>query len=193
MCVLRHPAVGVLQARHVGAGAGAGHCGVCWCCCVGVSIWWPAAAKPCVSLVIVSRRALMQSLRRLRNVVPLFAHVGVRVCPQAVEKDIDFLRVDCQPVAAAIRMQADVWKADYGRILRTVALQKMESVENTIATLNVGLSTAPTDLMSLKHVLAVIAEVREMKVTCPCASIAGHCHAIGGVDWFAGWLVLSGC
>ena len=84
--------------------------------------------------------------------------------PQAVEKDIDFLRVDCQPIAESIRNQAEVWKTDYGRILRTVALQKMETIENTIATLNVGLSTAPTDLLSLKHVLAVIAEVREMKM-----------------------------
>ena len=60
-----------------------------------------------------------------------FSKLATLVQEQAVEKDIDFLRVDCLPVAVAIRKQAEVWKADYGRVLRVVALQKMEALEVT--------------------------------------------------------------
>jgi hypothetical protein len=76
--------------------------------------------------------------------------------------------VDCLPVAVAIRMQADRWREEYGKVLREVAVKKMVTLEDRISQLNAGLDTVPSDLMTLKHVLAVIAEIRERKMVRCC-------------------------
>ena len=93
-----------------------------------------------------------------------FSKLATTVEQQAMEKDFDFLRVDCKAVAVAIRNQAEAWKVDYGRILRTIAFTKMTALKERINAFNEGLATVPADLTTLKSVLSVIASIREAKM-----------------------------
>jgi hypothetical protein len=47
---------------------------------------------------------------------------------QPSRKDIDFLSIDCYPVAVGIAAQADQWKRDYGAVLHDSASVLLEGL-----------------------------------------------------------------
>lgn len=47
---------------------------------------------------------------------------------QPSEKDVDFIRIDCYPVALGIAAQADQWKTDYGAVLHQCSSALLEDL-----------------------------------------------------------------
>lgn len=47
---------------------------------------------------------------------------------QPSEKDVDFIRIDCYPVAVGIAAQADQWKTDYGAVLHQCSSALLEDL-----------------------------------------------------------------
>ena len=47
---------------------------------------------------------------------------------QPSRKDIDFLSMDCYPVAVGIAAQADQWKRDYGAVLHASAAVLLDTL-----------------------------------------------------------------
>lgn len=47
---------------------------------------------------------------------------------QPSEKDVDFIRIDCYPVALGIAAQADQWKMDYGAVLHRCSSVLLEEL-----------------------------------------------------------------
>lgn len=47
---------------------------------------------------------------------------------QPSEKDVDFIRIDCYPVALGIAAQADQWKTDYGAVLHQCSSALLEEL-----------------------------------------------------------------
>ena len=78
---------------------------------------------------------------------------------QSSEKDIDFLRVDCYPVAIAIAKQADSWKESYGKILRETSLSKLNDILGQIEAFEAELEKDPKQLEDLTFVLNTIARI----------------------------------
>jgi len=57
---------------------------------------------------------------------------------QPSEKDVDFIRIDCYPVALGIAAQADQWKTDYGAVLHqcsSALLEELCAKMNQVCTL----------------------------------------------------------
>jgi hypothetical protein len=52
----------------------------------------------------------------------------LQVRGQPSRKDIDFLSIDCYPVAVGIAAQADQWKRDYGAVLHDSASVLLEGL-----------------------------------------------------------------
>lgn len=58
---------------------------------------------------------------------------------QPSEKDVDFIRIDCYPVALGIAAQADQWKTDYGAVLHqcsSVLLEELCAKMTQVSKLN---------------------------------------------------------
>lgn len=52
---------------------------------------------------------------------------------QPSEKDVDFIRIDCYPVALGIAAQADQWKTDYGAVLHQCSSVLLEELCSKIS------------------------------------------------------------
>ena len=83
---------------------------------------------------------------------------------QPTEKDIWYLRLDCEPVALKIKERAQYWADQYGAVMEQVALTKIAKLHTEFEELRAGLEAEPTDLDSLKEVLGVVAGVRNRKM-----------------------------
>jgi dynein heavy chain len=80
---------------------------------------------------------------------------------QQTTKDIDFLRVDCSPVAASIISRAYEWIASYGAILRDLSHSRLMTLNESFDGLKNDLDKDTVDLESLKFVLNVVADLDE--------------------------------
>ncbi|CAM9756383.1 unnamed protein product, partial [Phaeothamnion confervicola] len=78
---------------------------------------------------------------------------------QPKERDIEFLRVDCSAVAAGIAAQADQWRQDYGAVLHQCSAMLLENLSQKMSQLEADLDAEPSDLESLKAILATITRV----------------------------------
>lgn len=67
---------------------------------------------------------------------------------QPSEKDIDFIRIDCYPVALGIAAQADQWKMEYGAVLHLCSSTLLEEMRSRIS--KVG-RTTQISMSSLTH------------------------------------------
>ncbi|CAM9103575.1 unnamed protein product [Discosporangium mesarthrocarpum] len=81
---------------------------------------------------------------------------------QPSEKDVEFIRIDCNPVAVGIAAQADQWKMDYGAVLHQCSSVLLEQLCTKMAELEEDLRSDPEDLDGLKFVLNTIADVSGM-------------------------------
>ncbi|CAN0031129.1 unnamed protein product, partial [Ectocarpus sp. 12 AP-2014] len=81
---------------------------------------------------------------------------------QPSEKDVDFIRIDCYPVAVGIAAQADQWKTDYGAVLHQCSSALLEDLCGKMSQLEADLRADPQDLDALKFVLNTIADISGM-------------------------------
>jgi dynein heavy chain len=77
--------------------------------------------------------------------------------------DIFFMRIDCTALASAVKLQALKCKAGEGKMLRDLAFKRLGEVRARMEELRSALDVQPTDLASLKGVLSVVAEIRELR------------------------------
>ena len=76
-------------------------------------------------------------------------------------KDVEFIRIDCQPLIGAIKRQAREWVHKYADILHTQAAMQLQAVYAGIAKLNEQLLSSTEGIDELKFVLNVIREIRQ--------------------------------
>lgn len=82
----------------------------------------------------------------------------------AVSKDIGFLRVDCYPVAVAVKTQAHKLKSEFGRALREIGRRRLDEFTSKIRELRASLDAKPEDLTALKAVLSTVAVIMDSKI-----------------------------
>lgn len=74
---------------------------------------------------------------------------------QPSEKDVDFIRIDCYPVALGIAAQADQWKMDYGAVLHrcsSVLLEELCAKMTQVCRRAVAFLHSEQDHMTYVHV-----------------------------------------
>ncbi|CAG9462277.1 unnamed protein product [Pedinophyceae sp. YPF-701] len=75
-------------------------------------------------------------------------------------KDIDFIRVATQPVAASVRDEAFAWLAAVSDTMAAIDQARLQELLSKIAALREELSREPETLDDLKAVLSVISQIR---------------------------------
>jgi dynein heavy chain len=76
---------------------------------------------------------------------------------------IRYVRLDCSALKVGIKAQCLRIKADFGRLLKEVAMKKLGEITSKFAEISKELDAKPTDLPSLKAVLGAVAAVKEMR------------------------------
>ena len=93
-----------------------------------------------------------------------YAKLAGGVDALAKSKDIGFLRVDCYPVAVAVKARALVLKDEFGRALREISRRRLEDFTERIDGMHKQLAVKPADIDALKGVLGAVANVLDSKV-----------------------------
>lgn len=83
---------------------------------------------------------------------------------QPTIKDIDFLRIDCYPVAVSVRERSSLWKVEIGAVLRSIALDRLNKIQENMEEITTDLSRETDDLSALKAVLHTIALIQEISM-----------------------------
>jgi len=112
-----------------------------------------------------------EQLHRLREKKPSYVYFDTRISiysrladgvrSQPSQKDIGFLKIDCNAVQAGLAEKAQDWTFEYGRILFDIAKQKLKKVLDYVEESRLVLNSEPEDLNELKHVLHTITTISE--------------------------------
>jgi dynein heavy chain len=93
----------------------------------------------------------------------VYARLAEGVDSLPAVRDVGFMRLDCQPVAAAIKAQAGKLSSDFARGLLDIATRRLHEFSSRISDMQAGMSGSPSDLPSLKAVLSAIALTLDSK------------------------------
>ncbi|PRP82215.1 dynein-1-alpha heavy chain, flagellar inner arm I1 complex, partial [Planoprotostelium fungivorum] len=89
----------------------------------------------------------------------LYSKMGMEVEALSTEKDINFLRVSCVPLEAAIRSETSSWVHSIGRLLHTSVKANLDELIEAFSRVEGDLSRIPDTMDDLKFILNVIDQV----------------------------------
>ncbi len=86
----------------------------------------------------------------------LYAKLGQEVESLATEKDIDFIRISCAPLEAAIKTETTSWLHSIGKLLHNSAKQKLTEFTDEFTKTETELNRNPETMEDLKFILSII-------------------------------------
>ncbi|EDO35852.1 predicted protein [Nematostella vectensis] len=93
-----------------------------------------------------------------------YSNLVLEVGTQPMSRDVEFVRLNLDPLATTIQANARAWVKELGKMLNESAKDNLMTLKGEIETLCTDLKRAPDTLEDLKFVLRVIADIRDMSL-----------------------------